>query len=131
MSQMANRETELYLKKLSKEWTVAEQHSDTAFLERTLTDDFVGIGPLGFMLNKEAWLQRLSSGDLNYESVELDEEQVRIYTDAAVTICRLIQKGKYRDEDIQGQLRTSLIWVKQRENWLLAGLHFSSIMQKP
>jgi hypothetical protein len=49
-------------KKFVEEWAVAEQRGDAAFLEGTLTDDFVGVGPLGFMLNKQQWLGRFAGG---------------------------------------------------------------------
>ncbi|TMC94638.1 MAG: nuclear transport factor 2 family protein [Chloroflexi bacterium] len=109
----------------------AELHGDTAFLERTLTDDFVGIGPLGFMLTKQEWLARHQSGDLKYASFSLDEVKVRVYNDAAILIGRQVQNGTYRGNSIQGQFRITLVFVQQQGQWRLAGLHLSPIGQPP
>jgi hypothetical protein len=112
-------------------WATAELRGDTAFLERTLAGDFIGIGPLGFMLTRQEWLARHQSGDLKYESFTLDEVKVRVYNDAAVLTGRQIQNGAYRGNSIQAQFRTTLVFVQQQGQWRLASLHLSPIGQPP
>jgi ketosteroid isomerase-like protein len=123
------------LEMLCEEWAAAELRGDTAYLERTLADDFVGVGPRGFTLSKEQWLERHESGKLRYESFRLDEVQVRPYGDAAVTVCRQSAEGVYEDEngrfDIKEQFRVTLVFVRQRGSWLLAGLQLSPILGRP
>ena len=117
--------------RLADTWATAELHGDTAFLERTLSDDFIGIGPLGFMLTKQEWLARHRSGDLKYESFNLDEVNVRVYNDAAVLIGRQGQNAAYRGNPIQGQFRITLVFVQQQGQWRLASLQLSAISQPP
>ena len=123
------------LEMLCEEWAAAELRGDTAYLERTLADDFVGVGPRGFTLSKEQWLERHESGKLRYESFGLDEVQVRPYGDAAVAVCRQSAEGVYEDEnghfDIKEQFRVTLVFVRQRGSWLLAGLQLSPILGRP
>jgi ketosteroid isomerase-like protein len=119
------------LEEFSYEWAAAEQRGDAAFLEGALADDFVGIGPRGFMLTKGQWLERYEAGDLSYESFGLDELEVRLYGDATVATCRQLQAGEYQGHDVQGEFRATLIFVKQQGRWLLAGLHLSPIVGKP
>jgi ketosteroid isomerase-like protein len=95
MSQMTDA-TAQELEQLSTNWATAELEGDTAFIEQLLADDFVGIGPRGFMLTKEQWLDRLKSGDLTYESFSWDELQTRTYGDAAIVIGRETSKGTYK-----------------------------------
>jgi ketosteroid isomerase-like protein len=123
------------LKRVVEEWAAAELHGDTTFLERTLEDDFVGVGPRGFTLTKEQWLDRHKTGSLRYESFRLDEVEVRSYGDAAVTVCRQSAEGVYEDEngryDIHEQFRATLVFVKRQGRWLLASLHLSPILGRP
>jgi ketosteroid isomerase-like protein len=127
-----NREhAEQELARLADAWATAELRADTAFLERTLADDFIGVGPLGFMLTKQEWLARHQSGDLKYDSLELDEVTVRVYGEAAVVIGRQVQSAAYRGNSIPGQFRITLVFVHQQGQWRLASLHLSPIGQPP
>jgi len=127
-----NREhAEHEVARLAAAWATAELRGDTAFLEGTLADDFIGIGPLGFMLTKHEWLARHQSGDLKYDSLELDEIAVRVYNEAAVLTGRQVQNAAYRGNSVKAELRTTLVLVHQQGQWRLAGLHLSPIGQPP
>src|SRR5712691_6239003 len=116
--------------RLADAWATAELRGDTTFLERILTDDYIGIGPLGFMLTKQEWIVRHQAGDLKYESFNLDEVKVRVYNnDAAILTGRQVQNGAYRGNTIQAQFRITLVFVRQQGQWQLASLQLSSIGQ--
>jgi ketosteroid isomerase-like protein len=127
-----NREyAEQEVARLADVWATAELRADTAFLEQTLADDFIGVGPLGFMLNKQEWLARHQSGDLKYDALDLDEVTVRVYGETAVVIGRQVQSAAYRGNPIRAELRTTLVLVHQQGQWRLASLHLSPIGQPP
>jgi len=131
MDQTANNDAAQQLQQLVAEYAGAELRADTALMERLLTDDFVGIGPRGFMLSKAEWLQRQTSGDLKHEAFQLDDTHVRLYGAAAVVTGRETETGTYRDQPIGGDYRTTLIFVQQQGRWLLAGIHLSPIAGPP
>ena len=118
--------------RLADAWATAELRGDTTFLERILTDDYTGIGPLGFMLTKQEWIVRHQAGDLKYESFSLDEVKVRVYNnDAAVLTGRQVQNGAYRGNSIQAQFRTTLVFVRQQGQWQPARIKLSTIGRPP
>jgi hypothetical protein len=61
------------IEKPGREWASAERRADVPALTSLIADDFVEVGPLGFLLTKQEWLARHQSGDLAYETVDLDD----------------------------------------------------------
>ena len=112
-------------------WTVAERRHDVAFLDRHLTDDFVGVGPLGFTLPREAWFARHQPGELTYDNLALDELDIRVHGDAAVVVARQVGKGTYKGHPVPEAVRATLVLVQETGGWRLASVHFSFIAGTP
>jgi hypothetical protein len=119
------------LDQLSKEWAEAELRGDTKFLDEMLTDEFVGIGPFGFMLSKTEWIARHKSGDLKYSDFTWSDVEIRPYVDAAVITGRQEVNGSYQGQATQGNYRCSQFFVKQNGFWRLAALQLSPIQSPP
>jgi len=120
---------------LAETWARAELDGDANSLKEILADDFVAVGPRGFVLTKEQWIARHETGSLRYGSFGLSEAQLRTYGDAAILVCRQTAAGVYRDEngryDIDEGFRATLVFVRQDGNWRLAGLQLSPILGRP
>src|SRR6266566_6080030 len=96
MHSAQNDNLEQSLRILLENWAGAELQGDVSFLGNALANDFVAIGPLGFMLSKEDWLQRHGSGDLKYTAFNMSDLNIRFYGDAAIVTSRQTQKGNYK-----------------------------------
>ncbi len=103
----------------AEEWVAAELRGDADDLAAITADDFVGVGPRGFTLTKEQWLARFRSGDLRHESFALNEVAVRRYGEAAVVNGRQVQRTQFQGNDVSGQFRVTLVFVRQADGWLL------------
>jgi ketosteroid isomerase-like protein len=128
---MNREQTEHEVAQFTDTWAAAELQGDLAFLGKLLADDFVGVGPLGFLLGKPEWLARHQSGDMKYTAHALGEVQVRTYGEAAIVIGRLAQQATYQGNPMNAQMRTTLVFIHQQGQWQLAGLHFCTIGQPP
>ncbi len=112
-------------------WADAERDGDTATTDRLLTDDFIGIGPVGFQLPKAAWLHRQTGGQLHYDALSLDEVTTRRYGDCAITTARWNARGTAQGHPIPATTRATLVTVEDGGEWRLATIHFSFIGAPP
>ena len=110
-----------------QEWAVAERTGDVRALGSLLTDDFVGVGPLGFSLPKAAWLARHQQGDLRYEAFDLDQVQTRLHDKSALVGARHTADGTFQGAPIPEAVRASIALIEEAGRWRLAGVHFSFI----
>src|SRR5215211_1498898 len=106
-------------------WARAELAMDGAALDGLLADDFVGVGPFGYLLTREQWVQRYESGVLKQQAFALENLAVRIYGDAAVVIGSQNQRTTQQGKDVSGRFRATLFAVRSGGEWRLAGLHLS------
>jgi uncharacterized protein (TIGR02246 family) len=113
-----------------QQWAAAERAGDAAALGELLTEDFVGVGPVGFALSKAEWIGRHSRG-LHYDAFDTDEVQVRTYGDVAVAVARDTQHGTAFGHPVPEALRTTHVLVRHAGNWRLASLHMSFIAGTP
>ena len=107
----------------------AQRLSDVDELSGLLTDDFKLVGPLGFVVPKQAWLEQLRTGMLQIQSLEWDEIDIRTHAYAcfAIAIGRLRQAATYARKPADGEFRVTAIATGHGTSWHLAGAHYSPI----
>src|SRR5437667_6840550 len=116
---------------LGQRWAAAEHAGDADALEPLLADDFLLVGPFGFMLDKAHYLGSRRSGDLKHQSLMWDDVHVRDYGDAAVAVGSQTQRTTFQGRDASGRFRVTQVAIRRGDRWILAGLHYSPIAQPP
>ena len=116
---------------LGRHWASAERAGDADALEPLLADDFLLVGPLGFMLDKTQYLDSRRLGHLQHESLEWADVRVRLYGEAAVAVGTQAQRSTYQGRDASGRFRVTQIAVRRGDRWTVVGLHYSPIAPPP
>jgi ketosteroid isomerase-like protein len=112
---------------LLAEWTDCERTGDARRLDAMLADDFVGIGPVGFVLDRDAWLARLGP-DLHYDRLELDEVSTHRHGDAAIVVAHQHAVGTAMSNPTPPDTRVSFTVVAGDDDKLrIAGIQYSFI----
>jgi catechol 2,3-dioxygenase-like lactoylglutathione lyase family enzyme len=115
------------ISELTDSWAAAETEGDLEILDDILSDDFRGIGPLGFVLDKAAWLKRFAGG-LHNKSVSFEGLQVTTQSPGAtVAVGVFSQQATFNDFDSSGQYRISFLAMKHRGRWQVASCHLGSL----
>jgi ketosteroid isomerase-like protein len=114
---------------LVRRWAAAEQRNDAGLLDGLLADDFVGVGPLGFVLSRQQWLARFRDG-LENRAFAVEDPQARDYGTAAVVVGVQAQETSFQGADNSGRFRLTLVAVRQAGRWLVASVHIGPL-QRP
>jgi ketosteroid isomerase-like protein len=114
---------------LGRRWAEAERTGNVDALGSLLADDFLLVGPLGFMLDKEQYLGSRRSGDLKHDSLVWEDVRVRVYGEAALAVGAQTQRSTYQGRDASGRFRVTQAAIRQGNRWTIVGLHYSPITQ--
>lgn len=112
-------------------WVEAELAADTAALDALAIGEFALVGPVGFVLDRAAWLGRYAGGGLVTTSLSFTDRQPRILGGVAVVIGTHEQGGSYAGRPNDGRYRVTQIWVDAADGPRLAGMQFSPLPPPP
>ena len=104
--------------------------NDAAALDRLYSDDWTFVNPSGAVMTKAQRLAALKSGELKYESISIDEANVRMYGNTAVATGRATVKGQNKGQDISGQYRATTVLVKKNGGWQIVAQQSTRITQQ-
>lgn len=116
---------------LGRRWAKAELEADTETLGLLLDPDFVCVGPVGFVINKEQYLAGRRSGDLKQQAFVWEAASVRIYGDAAIAVGSQVQTSTFQGRDNSARFRVTQVLIRKGGAWVIASLHLSPITPAP
>jgi ketosteroid isomerase-like protein len=94
-------------------WSAAEQANDAKGLDAVLAPDFVGVGPLGFVLDRQQWLTRFDNG-LHNTRFTIANPVVHEHGSTTVVVAELDQQTTWQGSDNSGRYRITLVTVDDR-----------------
>ena len=106
-------------------------HHDYAVLERVLADDYTYIDDDGLVLNKQQILQEFNSGDDRITSYKRQDDNVRVFGDAAVMTYHYQFEETYKGHEVGGHMRLTRIFAKRNGRWLMVGTQDTRVNPQP
>ncbi|MFC4590213.1 nuclear transport factor 2 family protein [Sphaerisporangium corydalis] len=116
---------------LAHRWAQAEEANDPELLGQVLAEDFVGVGPLGFVLNRKQWLARFGNG-LTNSKFRIEDPQVHEHGPAAAVVVGVdAQETRFHGGENNGRFRLTLFAVRPADRWLVAGITIGPLRPRP
>lgn len=109
---------------LTDTWAAAEAAGDAASLDALLTEDFRGIGPHGFVLDRTQWLARFQD-DFSVTDLRISDVEVREHGDVAMLVGLQTQAATYRGHPSHGRFRLSMTLHRRDTQWRVLGVQLS------
>lgn len=125
---MAGQEQEVL--DLVNRWARAELAGDVNAYPELLDDHFAGVGPVGFVLDKDQWAQR-HLGGVDNDEFEVLEPHIRSYGDTAIVEAVQRQRTVARGRDVSGSFRLVVVAVCDDGRWAIAHIQLSGPLIAP
>jgi ketosteroid isomerase-like protein len=119
------------LMKLERDGVEASKRGDVAFFEKLEAPDYLFTDPSGMVHTRDEDLAIAKSGDLKFESMDIDEMKVRLYGDTAVITGVTTVKGTFKNQDISGKYRWTDVYVKRGGQWQIVNAQLTPIQSQP
>jgi ketosteroid isomerase-like protein len=113
----SNRTQTQEITDLEQRRAAAVVHRDIGLLDTMTAPDSVRILPTGTLETKSQLLSELKSGELTYDSINVDELSVKLYGNTAVVTGRSEFRGQMKGKPFRGHCRFSRVWVKSGSGW--------------
>ena len=102
---------------LERETTRALQLGNATFFRRVYSDEFVGTGLYGQVMDKSAFVAAIETSEVKYSSFLVSDVKVRIYDDTAVVTCLWTARGTARGRSFSRQSRVTRVYHNGARGW--------------
>lgn len=109
--------TEQEIRNVMSQVRDAQLNGDASTLERVFADDYTFTNPFGDVMTKEQVLSDVRSGNIKFQSWDIDDVRLRTYGDAAISSGHVTMRAQRYGHDISGEYRGTWFWVKNRGRW--------------
>jgi ketosteroid isomerase-like protein len=102
---------------LNRQWMQAYVKGDLDFLEKHMSEDYVGTFPDGTVLDKKGEIEAVKSGIVKITQMKPKEMIVRIYSNAAVITGQSHIEAVVSGQAMSADFRFTDVWIAQKGGW--------------
>jgi Domain of unknown function (DUF4440) len=100
---------------------------DRESLGRLVADDCRIVGPKGFLIGTEEWIEAHHSGVYEQVMLQVEHTELTVRDDVAVRCDLQRSECLFRGETIMGLFRVLNVWARADEGWQLVGIQYTAV----
>ncbi len=108
---------EVDLRALEMQRYSAIESGDAEALDAVLDDNLIFTHASGKIDSKESFISSLTSGNLTYNKIDLEDVEVRLYEKCGVVTGKSSLNITVKGEDRKLELLFTTVWVSDRSEW--------------
>ena len=123
----ATADVQQILKDRFREYTEALTKRDLAALDTIWAEGYTFTNGRGEFLTKKDRMENIKSGATQFDSINREDEEIRVFGNTAVVTGRVVLKVVYSGKESSGPYRFINVWVKKQGRWQLVANQITSI----
>jgi len=100
--------------------------SDGQVLQDLVAPNALIIGPKGFIIDRDTWIDVHEGSDYQQVRLEPTETGVHEYENVGIRFDVVDSECKFKGETITGKFRVTQVWVNDHKRWKLASVQYTS-----
>src|SRR5438105_3130718 len=97
----------------------AFRDSNIEELNKLLADEFTITDPNGPSYSKEKYISEIKSGNIAFDTLMIDEMDIKIFEDTAITNGKATAKGRAIKGKYDGQYSFMDVYLKRQGTWIV------------
>ncbi len=128
----ADAKAEQELKQKAAEYEKAMRQRDAAALAPLLAEELIVTEGNGTVYGKARLLESLkaNANQSQYDDYHFEEMTTNVYGNTAVTNLVVVMKGRSKNGEFNGRMRSTAMAVKQKGQWQIVAFHNSTPKQQ-
>jgi ketosteroid isomerase-like protein len=126
---LSAQDASIEVKTVMGKWLEAKQVGDATLVGYYLSDDFVGVGPRGQVMDKRQFVAALANKEMQVAKIETGDQTVAFYGPLAVATGVHKITGKLGGEDISGNYRYVEVVKKSGDRWMVVASTLTQVKE--
>jgi ketosteroid isomerase-like protein len=102
---------------LNRQWMQAYVNGDLDFLEKHMSEDYVGTFPDGSVLDRKGEIEAVKSGAVTISEMTPKQMNVRVYGNSAVITGQSHIEAVVAGQPMSADFRFTDVWIVQGGSW--------------